>query len=51
MVRLHTENQLDILPVSALKVPLGGWEGGGGWWLRVNLSQTKASVGEGVLSD
>ena len=33
MVRLHTENQLDSLPGSALKVCVGG--GGGG--LRVNL--------------
>ena len=32
MVRLHTENQLDSLPGSALKVCVGGGEG-----LRVNL--------------
>jgi hypothetical protein len=26
-IRLHTENQLPMLPGSALKVPVGGWGG------------------------
>ena len=34
-IRLHTENQLPSLPVSALKDP--GWGGWGGWGVEVEL--------------
>ena len=38
-LRLHTEKQVYTLPGSALKVCVvgGGWVGGGGWVLKVNL--------------